>query len=65
MAVRKTITAESPKTDECVYSKEQIIAAERFGGRKDLLNAVLCDSKRYTIKEVEKIIDEFMKGKVK
>lgn len=50
---------------ECSYSKEQLVKAERFKDRKDLLNAILSDDKQYTIEDVEQLMDDFLKGKVK
>lgn len=68
MAERKKTAA--PKTDvkvraaESVFSKEKLLASDRFGDRKDLLNVVLSENKDYTIAEAEQLINKFMKGKV-
>lgn len=48
-----------------VFTLSQLLVAERFNSRKDLLKAILSDKKKYSISEVEKKIEEFMKGKVK
>ena len=45
--------------------KENILKFKRYRNRVDLLNALLEDNKAYTIDEVDALIDEFMKGKVK
>lgn len=46
------------------YAKDQLIKAERFFNRKDVLNVVLNDGVEYTIEEAEKAIEEFMSRKV-
>ena len=64
MAVQKKKAAEEVSKGE-VFTLPQLLAAERFSSRKDLLKAILSDKKKYSISEVEKKIEEFMKGKVK
>lgn len=46
------------------FSKEQIVKAKKFQDNVDLLNAVLKENKKYTLKEVNEIIKNFKKGKV-
>ena len=57
------------------YSKEQIIQSKKFKSRVDVLRVILDENKTYTIadvesgrkyslKEVDAVIDKFMKGKV-
>lgn len=53
------------KTAEAKYSKIDILKSKKFVGRKDVLTVILNNEKQYTIDEVEKLIDSFMKGKVK
>lgn len=67
MAVRKTnkTVASEPEKVESLFSKEQLLAAERFQGRKDILNALLSHDKQYTVKTVEQMIENYMKGQVK
>ena len=57
-------------TDEKVvkpitFTKEKILKFKRYKYRIDLLNVLLDDVKAYTITEVDALIDNFMKGKVK
>lgn len=52
------------KNTEDKFSKEQIVKSKRFRKNIDLLNAILKENKQYTLKEVEEIIKNFMKGKV-
>ena len=51
-------------TPEPVFSKEQLLASNRFQDRRDLLEALLDEQKSYTMKAVEEIINKYMKGKV-
>lgn len=66
MAVKKTNTAASePKKIESLFSKEQLLAAERFQDRKDIVNTLLSPDKQYTVETVEQMIEKYMKGQVK
>jgi hypothetical protein len=47
------------------FSKEQLLKSQRYHERRDLLYALLKDNKRYTHAEIETLIGDFMKGKVK
>ena len=47
------------------FSKGQLLGSERFSGRRDLLTALLSEEKAYSVFEAEKIIEKFLKGKVK
>ena len=51
-------------TVETAYNKAQILAAKRYAGRADLLNAILDDTKSYTIADVDAAISKYMKGMV-
>ncbi len=59
--VKKT----AAKKEKPVYTKEQILASERFRKRRDLAEAVLENDKKYTLEEVDKRIERYLKGKVK
>lgn len=48
-----------------MYSKQQIIKSKKFAKYRDLLNAILDDKKQYSVEEIDKMISDFMKGKVK
>ena len=67
MAVKKTNTpaATEPEKIEKLFSKEQLLAAERFQERKDIVNALLSPDKQYTVEAVEQMIEKYMKGQVK
>jgi hypothetical protein len=67
MAVKKTNkpAATEPEKIEKLFSKEQLLAAERFQERKDIVNALLSPDKQYTVETVEQMIEKYMKGQVK
>lgn len=67
MAVKKTnkLTVSEPEKIERLFSKEQLLTAERFRDRKDIVNALLSDDKQYTVESVEQKITKYMKGLVK
>lgn len=67
MAVRKTTKTaakEAEKEVEVKFSKNQLLAAKRFSGKRDILEALLSDDETYTVKTVEQMIEDYMKGKV-
>lgn len=67
MAVKKTNkpAATEPEKIEKLFSKEQLLTAERFQERKDIVNALLSPDKQYTVEAVEQMIEKYMKGQVK
>lgn len=50
---------------ESLFSKEQLLKAKRFQGKRDVINALLKPDKEYTVKTVEQMIEKYMKGRVK
>nr|DAY57814.1 MAG TPA: hypothetical protein [Caudoviricetes sp.] len=50
---------------EVTFLKQELLQAERYHGKKDLVSALLEDGRKYSLKEVDAVIDRFMKGKVK
>jgi len=58
--VKEIKTKEKPK-----FTKRQLLNSKKYQHQTDLLNAILENDKSYSISEVEKLIDEFMKEKVK
>jgi hypothetical protein len=53
---------------ESKFSKEQLLSAKRFQGRKDIVNALLMkypDAATFTVNAVEEMIENYMKGQVK
>ena len=59
MAVKNTtaIEAELPPA----FTNEQLVKADRWFNRRDLLNALLEDDKTYTIEQVDDLIKEYYK----
>lgn len=47
------------------YSKQQILLAKKYRHRKDILNVLLEDVNKYTMQQVDELLEKFMKGKVK
>lgn len=52
-------------TEEMKFDKIQIVSSKAFRSWQDLLNGNLVDGTQYSISEVETLIDDFKKGKVK
>lgn len=50
---------------EKMFSKTQIIKSKKYFARRDLLNAILEDGAEYTLSEVDRKIESFMKKAVK
>ena len=46
------------------YTKEQLTASARFRDRRDLVKALLEEGQQYTVAEADRMVREFMKGKV-
>lgn len=47
------------------FSKEQILQAKRFRRYVDALPFLLEDGREYTLDEVERVLNDWMKGQVK
>lgn len=54
MAAKTTIVDKPP-----AFSKEQLIKADRYFNRRDLLNALLEDGKEYTTEQVDTLIQSY------
>lgn len=63
MAQSKTPNTEQA-TGAATYTKEQLAASKRYANRRDLIRALLEDGKAYALKEVDALIEQYMKGKV-
>lgn len=53
------------KTDIVKFGKEQICNSVKYSRYKDILSSQLQNDKQYSFEEIDKVIDDFMKGKVK
>ena len=60
MATKKT----EPK-QEVLFTKEQIIASDKYATKKDVCRTVISENFHGTLNEVDVLIEKFMKGKVK
>lgn len=56
-------TKQKEKQDT-MFSKEQILASNKYADRRDALDAILEDNGVYTIEQVDSLLEKFMKGKV-
>lgn len=67
MAARKKVndTTEEVQTAERKFRKEQIVSSAKYVNRSDLVEALLDDKEEYTLAQVDDLMKEFMKGKVK
>ncbi len=66
-ARKSTASAANTKSElvEQKFNKEQILASARYADRRDLVGALLKDSEKYTMAEIDKMISDYLKGKVK
>ena len=50
---------------EEAYTKQAILNSKKYVKQKDLINALLDDETKYTLKEVDNIIKKYLKGVIK
>lgn len=53
------------KIKQNVYSKSEIVSCDKYSGVRDIVSAVLSDGVSYSCSEVDKLVDDFLKGSVK
>lgn len=63
MSTKKKTAADA--ATEPKFTKESLVNSKRFRHERDVVSALLEDGKEYAISEVEVMITEYMKGKVK
>lgn len=51
--------------NEATFKKADLVKSKRYAEDKDLLNAILSEEEEYTLRQVDKKILDFKKGKVK
>ena len=51
--------------EEKKFTKNSLVNSEKYKSKKILLKVLLEDKKKYSFKEVEKIIDDYLKKGVK
>lgn len=64
MAQAKTTKTEAAAA-AATYTVDQLVASKRYANRRDLIRALLDSGKRYTLDEVDRLIESYMKGQVK
>lgn len=52
------------KKEDVKFTRDQIVKSKKFKNRVDLIKVILQDNKSYTLEEVQKEIDKFMKRRV-
>lgn len=57
-------TKQKAEAVEATFTLAQLLKAKKYTDKKDLLNALLNENEQYTIKQVDDIIEKFLKGKV-
>lgn len=65
MAQAKTTKTEAGGAAAATYTVDQLAASKRYANRRDLIRALLDSGKRYTLDEVDRLIESYMKGQVK
>ena len=63
MATKNTKNTETKQ--EALFTKEQILASDKYSNKKDVCNTVIPDNFHGTLNEVDILIKNFMKGIVK
>ncbi|MBP1906807.1 hypothetical protein J2Z32_003471 [Paenibacillus turicensis] len=56
---------EKEATQAVGYTKDQIVQSSRFAQHRDIVSAFLEDEKKYTLQQVETVINDFLQKEVK
>lgn len=59
------IKSDNTKSESIKHAKFQIAQSNMYAEVKDIVNALLLDEKKYTLSEVDALIKEYRKGKVR
>lgn len=62
MAAKKE-AAQSQETEK-KFTKAQLLKSEQYRHQQDLLSALLTDGQRYSLAEVDKRVQEFLKKEI-
>ena len=62
MAKKKTEEVVEVVETPVSYTKAQIYKAKRYMNKKDIVTVMLKDNERYTFEQVDKLIEQFLKG---
>jgi len=57
-----TDAVETPEQSAAVYTKQRLLTLGKYRSRRDLLSVLLEDGRMYAFEDVDKMIDQFMKG---
>lgn len=58
----KSVEIEKPIETQISYTKTQIYNAKRYMTKKDIVMVMLKDDEKYTFDQVDKLIEQFLKG---
>lgn len=58
-------TRKNEAKQEVMFTKEQILASNKYVNKKDICNTVIPDDFHGTLNDVDTLIEKFMKGNVK
>lgn len=50
---------------QAVYTREQLVKAERYKEQRDLLEALLEEGKSYSLRETDAVLQKYREGKVR
>lgn len=56
--------SEKSKAPAAVFTKAQLLASKKYADRRDALTALLKDGETYTLDAADKLLSQFMKGRV-
>lgn len=62
---KKQDIEEMKENRETVFGKEQLLSSKKYAEQHDILSALLADARMYTFSEVDKLVEDYMKGQVK
>lgn len=61
----KTVKENEEPIQQDKYTKHNLLNSKRYVKQKDLINALLEDDRKYTLQEVDSIINKYLKGVIK
>ena len=61
---RQSVNKEEKQREAVKYTKAQLISAACYRNKQDQIDALLDSDKKYTIAEVDEVIEKYMKGNV-
>ncbi|MGE4214142.1 MAG: hypothetical protein AB7E42_05110 [Anaerotignaceae bacterium] len=61
---KQRVDKEPETIAESKFTKAQLVNSKKYANRRDLLTAMLKDGESYSHSEADKLIEDFMKGKV-